>query len=128
MKVILDTNVFISAFIFGGKIEKIIKLFWEGEFDLVSCQELLDEVSDKLINKFKINEGQFELVLDIFSISKQYELSQIQKHSRDSKDDFLVELALISNSDYLVSGDKDLLVLEKVGNCKIISPTEFLII
>jgi hypothetical protein len=45
---------------------------------------------------------------------------------RDVKDNFLLSLAKDSNSDYLITGDMDLLILEKVGKTKIVTLTEFL--
>ena len=45
---------------------------------------------------------------------------------RDPKDDFLLNLAIDGNADYILTGDKDLLVLEKIGTTKIISFSEFI--
>jgi len=44
--------------------------------------------------------------------------------SRDTNDDFLLNLALDSNADYLVTGDLDLLILKQIGNTKIITISE----
>jgi uncharacterized protein len=126
MRVILDTNVFISAFIFGGKIQNIFELLLDDSFELVTCEELNNEILDKLINKFKISETKFEIVISIFTKSIDCKLKKIEKHTRDPKDDFLIQLAIESNADYLVSGDKDVLILKEISGTKIILPSEFL--
>jgi len=47
---------------------------------------------------------------------------------RDPKDDYLLAHALVARADYLVTGDKDLLVLNPVGDLQILSPTQFTLI
>jgi uncharacterized protein len=126
MTVILDTNVFVSGFVFGGRIQKIFDLYFAKEYSIIVCEELENEISDKLINKFQITKTQYEIVLEILGTATKYNLSFINKHTRDPGDDFLVELAMISNCDYLVSDDKDLLVLGSIGNTEVIRPNEFL--
>lgn len=43
---------------------------------------------------------------------------------RDPKDDYLLELAVISSADFIVTGDKDLLELERIGKTVIVSPMD----
>ena len=45
---------------------------------------------------------------------------------RDEKDNFLLNLALDSKADYLLTGDKDLLILESIENTEIITFSEFI--
>ena len=47
------------------------------------------------------------------------------KICRDTKDNFLLNLAVDGNADYLITGDKDLLILEKINNTKIITIADF---
>jgi uncharacterized protein len=126
MRVILDTNIFISAFIFGGQVQVIFDKLLDKEFEIVTCNELNNEIMDKLVNKFKISEVKFELVLRVLNLAQEYKLKNIGKYTRDVKDDFLIELGLVSSVDFIVSGDKDVLILVKIGNTKIISPNSFL--
>ena len=51
--------------------------------------------------------------------------AKIPAVSRDPKDDYLPTYALVAKADYLVTGDKDLLVLKQVGQVKILSPKDF---
>lgn len=54
-----------------------------------------------------------------------YTINEIPARCRDPKDDYLLELALISEADYLITGDKDLLAVEKIGSCQIMTVVEF---
>lgn len=54
------------------------------------------------------------------------DVSEISAVSRHVKDDYLLASAVLGEADYLVTGDKDLLVLGGVEGLKIVSPTEFL--
>jgi len=54
-----------------------------------------------------------------------YEINDYEEICRDPKDDFLLALAKTSNADYLVTGDRDLLVLENYGKTKIITIEKF---
>jgi uncharacterized protein len=126
MRVILDTNIFISSYVFGGQVGVIFEYLLEGRFMIMSCKELEDEILDKLVNKFKISQTKFELVIKILALAQNYELGEIGKYTRDPKDDFLVQLAIDSKADFIVSCDKDLLVLGQVNETQIIMPSKFI--
>lgn len=128
LSVILDTNLFISAYLSGGMTETILDLIVEGKLELNMSQHLIDEVLDKLINKFGFSEDD----LDKFNIlintrSTPYLTLRNVKMCRDPKDDFLIDLILASNPDYLITRDKDLLEIDQnFGKTKIIKPEEFM--
>jgi uncharacterized protein len=126
MRVILDTNIFISSYIFGGQVEIIFEYLLEGKFEIVSCKELEDEILDKLVNKFNISQPKFELVIKTLALAQNYQLGEIGKYTRDPKDDFLVQLAIDSKADFIVHGDKVVLVLNKIGNTQTITPSKFI--
>ena len=52
-------------------------------------------------------------------------MKNIPSRCRDPKDDYLLELALVSDADFLITGDKDLLDIKEIGNCQILTATEF---
>jgi uncharacterized protein len=126
MRVILDTNIFISSYVFGGQVEIIFEYLLEGRFEIVSCKALEAEILYKLVNKFKISQTKIELVIKTLALAQNYQLGEINKYTRDPKDDFLVQLAIDSKADFLVSGDKDVLVLGEVGDTKIVTPSKFI--
>jgi putative PIN family toxin of toxin-antitoxin system len=55
MRVVADTNVFISAFMFGGLPGKFLDLALRGKFILVTSSALLDELDEKLRGKFAVS-------------------------------------------------------------------------
>lgn len=62
----------------------------------------------------------FDQFADLINITSK------SKICRDEKDDFLLNLAIDGNADYLVTGDKDLLILKKVNKTKILTYSELL--
>ena len=109
-KVILDTNIFLAAIIFGGMSVKIIELILDEKLTLVMSQELKDEVIFKLATKFKADEAMindFNSLVD--STSFWYEPKTEILECRDPKDNFLLELAFESDAEFLITRDKDLL-------------------
>jgi uncharacterized protein len=126
MRVILDTNIFISSYIIGGQVEIIFEYLLEGRFGIVSCKELEAEVLDKLVNKFKISQPKFELVIKTLALAQNYELGEVGKYTCDHKDDFLVQLSIDSKADFLVSGDKDVLVLGQINSTNVVTPSKFI--
>lgn len=128
IKVIVDTNLWIS-FLIGRKLSCLLSLLSRPDFELVVSQELIDEIRKvslrpKLLKYF--SQEQIALLLDFMSEETQlYQLENIIPRCRDPKDDYLLELAIVSKADYLVTGDKDLLDLDKIGSCQIVSAMEF---
>jgi uncharacterized protein len=128
LSVILDTNLFISAYISGGMTETILDLIVDGKLKLNVSQHLINEVLDKLVNKFGFDESDLEKFNDLINLrSMPYLTFQNVKICRDPKDDFLIDLIIASNPDYLITRDKDLLEIEQsFGKTRIIKPEEFM--
>ena len=128
-KVILDTNIFLAAIIFGGMSVKIIELILDEKLTLVMSQELKDEVIFKLATKFKADEAMindFNSLVD--STSFWYEPKTEILECRDPKDNFLLELAFESDAEFLITRDKDLLEINNGNwqNTRILTPEIFL--
>ena len=62
----------------------------------------------------------------VITTGEMVAVEQVAAVSRDPKDDKFLAVAVAGRADYLISGDKDLLVLEKVGSVPIVSPAAFL--
>lgn len=135
MKVLLDTNVFISALLTpdtqSPSIE-IVKAATEKKFTLLVVEELLDELVKKLIKKPYLRERitafQAEWLVKIlhkFATQSVTPITEKISIARDPKDDYLLAYAVVGKADYLVTGDEDLLVLKKIGKVKIVSPRKF---
>lgn len=66
-----------------------------------------------------------ELLELLEAIAEKYELTPTHFLNRDPKDNFLLDLIDVSNADYLVTGDKDLLVLNPFQTASILTPADF---
>ena len=127
-RVVLDSNVWISALIFGGNPGKILELFIEGEILVYFCEELITEIHRKVVQKFP----QFMPRLGLLELSIRRDANLVRLGSitvlasRDQDDNKVLETAVLSSCGYVISGDKDLLVLGRYKEIQIVSPTEFL--
>ncbi len=135
MRVLIDTNIFISYILDPKKDEKlqyIVDAGFHGEYTLILPQEVLEELKEKLAVKPYLAQriSQSERERFIAALSAVTELLPpiavpIPQIIRDKKDDYLIAYAAVGEADYLVSGDDDVHTLKQVGTIKIVSPTEF---
>ena len=127
VKVVLDTNIIISALGFGGKPRQILNLAIENKIQAVSSPVLLAEFEDIVFKKFPIlakNYKKIERQLkEVFKIVKP-EIS-ITKLS-DKADNRVLEAALEGKCEFIVTGDQGLLELGSFRKTKIVTATEFL--
>jgi len=128
-KIILDTNLWIS-FLITQNYKEIDKLISERKVQLIFSKELIDEFINVVKRpKFKnfFNETDIEKLLDMFDYYGKFVDVKIKiNECRDPKDNFLLSLAVASKSDYLITGDADLLVLKKIQKTKILTWRDFI--
>ena len=131
LKIVLDTNVLVSAFVFKGACGRIFD--WCVEYaDNYTSEWLLKETARVLETKLNLSKAETERVIGI--LTNEVSFTQITPTSplpticRDSDDNNVLQLAESVNADYIVTGDKDLLVLNKFNNSQIVSPAQFLTI
>ena len=129
MRVVLDTNIFISGIFFHGLPGKIIDAWVDEAFSLFITPSILKEYT-LTIADISLKHDDI-LVYDW--LQALAELShvvpdpfELPPYCRDKNDDKFVHCAISAKVDYLVSGDKDLLVLTKDFSFNIISPAKFL--
>lgn len=129
-KVILDTNLWISFLIRPTNFPILLEAIATESIQIIYSQELLDELIEvssrpklqKLIAPDVLN----EVVSFLLAKGKLKLLPKKRPQiCRDPKDNYLLALAITSRADYLVSGDKDLLILKRVRKTSILSYTEF---
>lgn len=127
-KVILDTILWVSYLI--SKNSVLDFLITTEAMTLIFSEESLQEFVDVIQRpKFKEYFGKKEIhaLLRTFNeFGEMYEVSSEIDLCRDSKDNFLLALAVDSSADYLVTGDNDLLVLDSVEQTEIKSMKDFL--
>ena len=129
MKVVLDTNVLISAFYFEGNPKIVIKRAIEGIDILYISKEITEEIFDVMSRtKFKTDIIYIEhFIKSLEEIANTIITKRNLKNiSRDNDDNKILECALIAKVDYLITGDKDLLILKNLKTIKIISPDKYL--
>lgn len=128
-KVILDTNLWIS-FLISKKFNSIDSLLEKGEIVLIFSEESLEEfvtvVRRPKISKY-IPESAIDEILSLFhKYGKLIKVESNFTECRDLKDNFLLNLAIDSKADYLVTGDSDLLILKRIKNTRIITWNDFI--
>ena len=113
MRVVADTNVYVSAIIFGGKPQALLDLAQDGQIELVISDDILKETERILRDKFKRTPE--ELRNDLLSIeavsTRVSPTERIDAVPRDPTDNIVLESAVAAGAEVIVSGDKDLLAL-----------------
>jgi len=126
-RVVLDTNILISGYLFGGKPREIFKYIIRSKIKAITSPVILSELSDILRKKFKVLPHDIyrleEEIKDLFDIVYP---SQILNIVRDEADNRIIEAADEAKAEFLISGDKDLLSLKKYKKTSIISANEFI--
>ncbi len=126
MKIILDTNVLIAAFISRGNCHEVFE-YCALNHQIILSKFIIQEFTSKLATKFKFHKKEINQALQILrsrsKIKKEKPFSQ--PVCRDKDDDHI--LALLNNAqvDAVVTGDQDLLCLKFFQEIPVISPTEF---
>lgn len=129
IKTVLDTNVVISAVIFGGKPRRVLNLAIEGKISLFFSEPMFEEIREILGGrKFRFTAPQLLAVeRELEALSDTiYPDKSIKIVKDDPDDDVFIECALAAEADYIVSGDKHLLDLKNYGNIKIVNAAEFI--
>ena len=129
IRVVVDTNIFISSF-FGGNPRKIIDLWKSGQIILCLSRPIIDEYVDVLRRMRLQNERELEELLSLFAhgfhvlfTAKTPNLNVVEK---DPDDDKFIECAVALNSKFIISGDKALREIKDYMGIKIQSPKQFL--
>ena len=128
MKVVFDTNIFISAFVIqGSQAEKAVLKIIEGKDVLLLSKGILDELLSILSTKFSRDKEEISRVAVILSeVAEWVEPSEKIKVLNDGPDNRILECAVSGNADVIVTGDKELLRLRGYEKTKIISLKEYL--
>ena len=130
MRLVVDTNIFASILIRPGEtLSAFIDYIDRHAVILYSAETLTELVNVLRRRKFRAyttQEDAIEFVRWIIATGELVAVDDGPAISRDPKDDKFLALAVAGRADYLVSGDKDLIVLGRVGRVPILSPAAFL--
>ena len=127
-KVVIDTDIYISAIFWDGKPRKIIDLGREKNILILISADIEREIAKKLKVKFKLNEEEVnKILLDFSTFTIPIEVTkQMNLISDDPDDDKFLECAVSGKADYIVSGDNHLLKLREYAGIKILKSSQFL--
>jgi uncharacterized protein len=126
-RIVIDTNVFVSAIVFGGTPRRIVELITQKHIRPVISEELLTELRRIIHTKFPRHSPvlqSYEAQIRHYSIAVPLGTHTVNV-CRDPDDNKILETAYLGNCHFLVTGDKDLLELDSYQNIQIITPTDF---
>ena len=128
MRIILDTNVFISGIFFSGPPDTILEAWRDGSIQLVISPEIFQEyqrVAEELSEKYAGID--ISDILDLLLVKAEMieAVKLTERVSADSDDDKFVACAIASSSEIVVSGDKHLLDISPYRNVTVLKPRQF---
>jgi len=129
LKVVIDTNVFVSGLTFKGKPREILDLIWRGDIEACISSFILKELEETLRKDFSWDRDQIKHTIEKIKartilIQPKTKVSVIKGKDDDNR---ILECAIEGKVRYLISGDKKhLLSLKEYQKIKILSPAEFL--
>jgi putative PIN family toxin of toxin-antitoxin system len=129
MKIVVDSNVFVSSFFWSGNPQKVFDRVINGLDELFITGEIIEEIASVMgSRKFNANRSEIEDYVKIIDkYSKKIVLKNVPESiSRDKDDDKILQCGFNGNVDFIVTGDKDLLVLKEYKKIKIITPKDYL--
>ena len=134
MKVVLDTNVWLSGVFWKGEAFHLIQNLIDKKMELLISQDILNEIVEVLNREEKFQrfidsrkENIEDLIRKILSVSTLIETkTKLQIVKDDPKDDIILEIALDGKAGYIVTYDHHLINMIEFRKIKILMPEEFL--
>jgi uncharacterized protein len=130
IKVVLDTNVVVSAILFKGRLSKIMDLWKKGRIVPVLSRATFEELLHVLAYpKFSLTKVEIKILLEqevLPFVSVIKETVTVSGICRDPEDDKFLSCALSASAKLLITGDKDLSVIGRYRSVKILSASDFL--
>jgi len=129
MKIVMDANIFISSFFWGGNPRSVLKRVIAGADELFITKEILDEI-EVVMGRPKFHADKEKIIYFINSIeeigNKIVPKKHIKNDSRDKTDNKYLECGITADVDYIISGDIHLLELIEYENIKIVTAKNYL--
>jgi len=128
VRALFDTNVLLAAFLTEGVCEKLLTRARKRHFDLITCPFILHEFERILVRKFSATKQEKETALALIAEAARdvVEPSETPVGAcRDKDDDNILACAVEAAAEYLVTGDKDLLLMKTFKGIRIVTPREF---
>ena len=130
LKVILDTNVFVSALLFRGELSVLVPMWKDGAFIPIFSKETFAEFKAVLAYpKFKLTKNEIDRIIQE-EVLPYFEVVAVTQPvfgvCKDHHDDKFLSCAVSAGAYMLVSGDRALFQLKKFKSVKIVSPSAFI--
>lgn len=125
-KIAFDCNIIASTLLGGATRSRFLKVLdFRNQIDIYYCEELLQEIPKLSKSSYFISKGiTIEVIEEFITLFERnsIKVSLISNHkiNRDPKDNYLLNLCEDANLDYLITGDKDLLVMKVFNSTKIL--------
>jgi len=129
MRVTVDTNFLVSSTQWDYSVgHRLLRKLIEKDVEIFTTREILEEFSKVLRGDFKYSFEEIEKIIEkIFPFLTLVEIQgKINVIQDDPADDKIIECAIASSSDFIITYDKHLLKLKEFGYIKIIKPEEFI--
>lgn len=133
LRLVLDSNVWISAFLFGDKPAAIVNLAQEGGVRILMSTDLILEIGralryERLRRILERSKRSTETIVAQILVVTQLVETKSRKSwiIQDPADDIVLNCAVENSADYLISGDQHILRLRRIGGMEVLTPTEFL--
>jgi putative PIN family toxin of toxin-antitoxin system len=130
IRVVLDTNILISALLFKGELSRMVGLWQEGKIVPIISKETFHELRTVLeYPKFSLSRAEIKWLIEN-EILQFFEVVNVSEYikgvCRDPGDDKFISCAISANADYIVTGDKDLFDLKEYRSIRIIHASDFI--
>ena len=133
IRVVVDTNLIVSAFLWGGPPEKLINELLTRGIPMLTTQAMIDELDatlrkPKFIGRFQAHGVTPDDLIDTYRhITEFVTPAEIPDNSvRDPKDKIILAAAVGGSASHLISGDKDLITLQQYNEVIILTVAQFL--
>ena len=130
--VVIDTNVLVSALLFGGVPGKLIPMWKERVVQPKASKEIIEEYIRVLAYpKFQLSEEEINFLL-LYEILPHFEILRVKEGpilvAKDPSDDKFIRCAQGAGARIIISGDQHLLKLSPYRQIQILSPSDFLVL
>lgn len=131
--VVIDNNVFVSAFLRGGKPLAVLEMVGRGYVEMIATQAMMEQLHAVLLRPkfrpdFEAHGLNIEHIIQRYRTLARYVTPIVisEKIVRDDEDKQFVECALGGKADYLITGDRDLTAIGVFRGLPIVTPAQFL--
>lgn len=110
MRVMLDTNILVSAFVFKSKIMNELINILSKEHEIVICSYTIEELKGLIDEKFNVTQKELDEFFKDFPFDLVYSPTNLGNklfYIRDSDDYVILHTAILENIDVFITGDKD---------------------